>query len=390
MSTENIENTQPSPSMSDERRQTNADLSAERKKTDELLERLQKAVQEVDEAVKANIKKAAKIRRQQRRLDTSISISDEVDQRDRLMEDWVVIQERDRLTAALKRDRMTDENISTLLDQERTATNLSLIRERVSADWEARKSAELLTEEKKALSLAKAALTTRDEILAVVSHDLRNPIGSILSCADMLLEDHADFLDEETIRWIEFIRRNADASLRMISDLLDIERMERGKFTLQLSQVRLIDLIKETISRYNREAFAKTVLLKLKPEADEGFAICDSGRIQQVIGNLIENAIKFSVEGGKIVLNVEENENEVTVSITDTGAGIAEDEIASVFDRYVQVHRLEKRGLGLGLHISKSIVEAHGGKIWVVSKLGEGSTFYFTLLKNGPPPVTSQ
>lgn len=383
-----MEKTPQSPALSDERQQTNADLSAERKKTDELLERLQKAVEEVDEAVRANIKLAAKLRRQKSHFENSISLSRELDQRERLMEDWVVIQDRDRLNAALTRDRISAENISALLDQERTATNLSLLRERISVDWEARRSAELLSEEKEALTQAKAALSTRDEILAIVSHDLRNPIGSILSCADMLLEDHADELDDDTKKWIEFIRRNADSSLRMISDLIDVERIEKGKFSLQLSQVRLIDLIRETVERYNREAFAKTVILRLSPDSDEGDVICDSGRIQQVIGNLIENAIKFSVEGGMIILSVEESENEVTISISDTGAGIAEDDIATVFERYVQVHRIEKKGLGLGLHISKSIVEAHGGKIWVVSKLGEGSTFYFTLPKNGPPPLT--
>lgn len=393
-----MDNTPVPPKLNEERRKTDLDLSAEREKTDESLEWLRKAIEKgTDEAVRKSRRKADRLRTQGRKRederrgqisnfdDSSHQELDRSVSKERQTEDWIVMQERDRLDEALKRERIAkEENVSALLERERAATNESLLHERLRVDSEVRHSVDQLAAEKLAHAQTKIALTERDEFLAIVSHDLRNPIGSISSCADMLLEGHLFPLDDEVKKWIEFIKRNADSSLRLISDLLDIERMAKGKFTFQLSKVRLFDLIKETIERYTHDAVAKSILLKVNPPPDDGVVIGDPGRIQQVLGNLVENGIKYTNEGGTIVIRVHETENDVIVSVKDTGSGISDDEVEHVFERFSQVHKLERRGLGLGLHISKAIIEAHGGKIWVDSKLGVGSTFYFCLPKKGP------
>ena len=232
----------------------------------------------------------------------------------------------------------------------------------------------------------KASLTTRDEFLAIVSHDLRNPIGAISSCMEMLLEESVERkIDKETRSWIELAKRNADSSLRLINDILDMERIAEGKLELEVTRCDIGKLIKETMDSFVHAAAAKNVLLRCVPTVITETLDCDRDRLVQVLSNLIGNALKFTPEGGKIVLKAEGAAADVTISVRDTGIGIHDEKKDQIFEKFTQLGSKDRRGLGLGLHISKMLVEAHGGKLWVESKLGEGSLFSIKLPRRTEP-----
>ena len=197
----------------------------------------------------------------------------------------------------------------------------------------------------------------------------------------MLLEDDSfRRIDRETRTWIEFIKRNADTSLRLIADLLDMEQVAEGKLQLKFGRHDVGKIMVEALEDYAQAASAKNILLRLNPE-ESGDVLCDRDRIAQVLSNLIGNAIKFTPEGGSVELRASSDENEIKVSVHDTGPGIPDGKKERVFERFVQLGANDRRGLGLGLHISKMLIEAHHGRLWVDSKLGEGSAFNFALPK---------
>lgn len=226
----------------------------------------------------------------------------------------------------------------------------------------------------------KIALTTREEFLAIVSHDLRNPLGTILSCADMLLNDFSfSNIPDEAKRWIEIVNRNAQTSLRLISDILDVERIAEGKLGLQFARHDLAEIINQAAENQAHLASTKSILLKASTVVAFDPINCDGDRVAQILSNLIGNALKFTPEGGTITVSAQDLGSEVIVSVEDTGQGIAADKKDQIFERFAQIGNKDRRGLGLGLFISKILVESHGGKIWVSSSLGHGSVFYFSL-----------
>ena len=264
----------------------------------------------------------------------------------------------------------------------REATDKNLLNERTQTDSDAVHSSGLLAAEKVAHTSTRAALTTREEFIAIVSHDLRNPIGAISSCAEMLLADtlHESAVDELK-HWIVFMKRNADTSLRLIGDILDMERIAEGQLGLHLSEYNLSRLIKETVENNSQMALAKSILLRASPTMAPDTFSFDKDRVAQVLSNLVSNALKFTSEGGSVVIDLQDKGSEVQVSVKDTGPGIAQDKQLRIFERFAQIQNKDRRGLGLGLYISKMFVELHQGKLWVESELGKGSVFYFTLPK---------
>ena len=170
--------------------------------------------------------------------------------------------------------------------------------------------------------------------------------------------------------------------LRLIQDLLDIERIAVGKLTLHYEEHDVGEIIKQAVEEFKGDAASKGISLSAKPEDVCGYVVCDRSRVIQVLSNLIGNAIKFTPAKGHISVNCARSgteSKEVQVSVSDTGEGIAPEKIKTIFERFSQIKSQDRRGIGLGLYIAKMMVEEHAGRIWVESKLGVGSTFHFTL-----------
>ncbi len=387
--------------LTQERIETDTSLHSERGRTDESLTDLRKKTErETDEIVKNDRLEADEIRAQNRtNVDEKISrqkgalnqsrvktveqqaIADRLSLQ-RKNDDESVETERNLMDAVLLRERgLNNEVASKMLGRERKKTDDNLLQERNQTDYEVERASVELNDEQSLHSQTRAELTTRDEFLAIVSHDLRNPIGAILSGAEILLEDESLVnLTKDTRNIIELMKRNAEASLRMISDILDMERVIEGKLQLQLANHNLNKIIKNSIENMSHAAAAKSILLRALPSHLQTSAIhCDFDRVNQVMSNLIGNAIKFTPEGGSVTVKVEQADDEFQISITDTGPGIETSKMEKIFDRYTQLNNKDRRGLGLGLFISKMLIEAHKGKIWVTSELKKGTTFYYSL-----------
>lgn len=291
---------------------------------------------------------------------------------------------RNSLTAEReKTNQSIISTMTTLLNQERKIADTKLSAERSQMDLEVRNAEGLLSSEINEHLKTKTSLTTRDEFLAIVSHDLKNPIGAAYSCADILLTDSSyKDMDPGMRSWIEFIKRNIGTSLRLISDLLDMERIAEGKLQINTGKYEINQIIKESLESFIYIAAAKNILLhSVAPRISEAVS-CDRDRIMQVLSNLIGNALKFTPSGGVISLNAKVTRDDIEISVHDTGTGISKDQQTHVFNRFVQLKSKDRSGLGLGLYISKMIIETHQGRLWLDSEIGKGSTFYFSLPRN--------
>jgi len=280
----------------------------------------------------------------------------------------------------LRRERdITDEAIKA----ERHRADAATERERSYHQASVRSSAGLLSQEQASHQKTRAALTTREEFLAIVSHDLRNPLNHISMAAQNLLEE-----PEDVKELASSINRSAGEMLQLIQDLLDVERIALGKLTLHIEEHDVSEIIRQAVEQLQGAAAAKEITLKAEPQDVCGYVICDRSRVLQVLSNLIGNAIKFTPAKGRICVSCARTGpegKEVQISISDTGEGIAPEKIKTIFERFSQINNQDRRGIGLGLYIARMMVEEHPGRIWVESKLGEGSTFHFTLpLRSGP------
>jgi PAS domain S-box-containing protein len=220
---------------------------------------------------------------------------------------------------------------------------------------------------------AHRALRARDEVLAVVSHDLRNPLSTIeLSAGSLLRMSHGD--EEAILR----IKRAGERMSVLIRDLLDASAIDAGRLRIEPGEHVIGPLVSEALDLFRPLADEKCVALSAEVAAPSERVVCDRNRIVQVFSNLLGNALKFTSGGGSVTVNVVRDDQSVRFAVTDTGCGISEDQLAHVFDRYWQ-GRGAGLGVGLGLAIAKGIVEAHRGAIHVESTRGQGSTFVFSL-----------
>lgn len=266
------------------------------------------------------------------------------------------------------------------IQRARDEIDRSMMEERKNADATSVLSSQRIADEIRAHERTKMALTTRDEFLAIVSHDLRNPIGAISTCASMLLEDFLYHdMNPEVRHWIAFMKRNADSALNMIRDLLDMERLAEGKLHLNLARHDVGAIVREAVENVIHVAAAKNILLRALEAPSQIYADCDRERILQILSNLIGNALKFTPGGGSIVVRTLIKDKEVEVSVADTGPGVPVEKQEKIFERFAQLGTKDRQGLGLGLYISKMLVLFHGGRIWLQSEPGKGSSFYFTL-----------
>lgn len=227
---------------------------------------------------------------------------------------------------------------------------------------------------------AQTAIRMREEVLAIVSHDLRSPLGMIQMGADQLLaETRGGEQPAGTARIAGRIRRACVRMIHLISDLLDFSSIEAGQLRVELADQDAGELVTEVVEALKPTADDKGIRLEREPEPSGLRVRCDRERIVQVFSNLAGNAIKFTGEGGSITIRTRREGDRAVFSVSDTGPGISEEDLSHIFDRYWKAARRAREGFGLGLAISKAIIESHGGELRVESNVGQGTTFFFTL-----------
>jgi PAS domain S-box-containing protein len=224
----------------------------------------------------------------------------------------------------------------------------------------------------------RASLRARDEMVGVVSHDLRNPVAAVKMLSRTLLRVPEN-VGAQARESIELIAQAAEQMDALIRDLLDVNRLDAGKLTISPVPVDPSVLLTDSLQTLRPLVEEKVISLDLQIETALPKVMADRERIQQALSNLVGNAIKFSPTGSKIVVVARGGTDDVIISVLDSGKGIAAEHLPKVFDRYWQSSRTDREGAGLGLAIAKGIVEAHGGRIWIKSRPGEGTTASFTL-----------
>src|SRR6266705_1507859 len=231
----------------------------------------------------------------------------------------------------------------------------------------------------------------KDQFLANVSHELRTPLNSVIGFSDLLLTGQVEGapLSGTQRDYLETISRNGRHLLQLINELLDLSKIAAGHMDLRLEPVTLDTLFREAADSVRAQLEARRHKLAIEPAPEPYTVTADRGRLLQVLLNLLSNAIKFTTDGGRVTLSARlgDGGRQVRVAVSDTGIGIAPQDQAKLFQEFVQLDATPSRryeGTGLGLALSKRLVELHGGTIGVESELGKGSTFWFTLPRAEP------
>ena len=217
---------------------------------------------------------------------------------------------------------------------------------------------------------------------AMVVHDLRSPLSNIVSMAESVKEGVFGAVNDLQRNWLNKIETNCRSLIDQVSDFLDFSRIDAGKLNLVRGRLNLESQIEEIVAEHSIEAEKRNIRLTAKIDGQLPMVWADSRRITQVLTNFISNALKFTDNGGMIEVSAWRSQGAVVVSVRDSGAGIDSEEQKHIFQMYSQVsssEKSQKRGSGIGLVICKKVIEAHGGRIWLESALGKGSSFYFSL-----------
>ncbi len=248
-------------------------------------------------------------------------------------------------------------------------------------------NAKLYTEQVEARRKVEDLSRLKDEFLSIASHELRTPVTSIkgyTQLAKTLIRENDLGTSEE---YLDIALDQIDRMSRLILELLDVSRIETGRLEIRREPIQWATFVRDVVNRHHTAVSDRRFHLDIPP--DGKIVHGDRDRLEQVLGNLLENAVKYSPDGSEIFISVEERPDQVVTSVCDRGIGIPADEITQVFERFHrgrQVSSSNYGGLGLGLYITKQIIERHGGSIWVESREGSGTTFYFTL---GTTPVSA-
>lgn len=238
------------------------------------------------------------------------------------------------------------------------------------------------------LSLTKEVLKLKEldamknDFISKVSHELRTPLTSISSYTEALLDGLAD-TKEESDSYLNIIEQECQRLISMVNDILDLSKMESGKMDFKISSINISDVIFSSVNTMRHTADAKNIKLNFEIE-DEGLVVmADMDKVIQVMLNLISNALKFTPEEGSVSIKISDESHKVKVMVVDTGMGMDDHEVEHLFDKFYQVENVKhhQKGTGLGTSICKEIIESLGGKIWVTSKKGIGTTVNFTLPK---------
>jgi signal transduction histidine kinase len=292
-------------------------------------------------------------------------------ERARKLEDAALHDERATADETLRHER--EENaraLTALLPLEREKTDRFLLTERLRSD---------------------ADLTRRDDFMGIVSHDLRNLLGGIVGNAELLAAQAPAGAEGAGTRQRAIRIKHYSARMsRLIGDLVDVASIDSGRLSVNLMPGDLAAVTAEAIDLFRESAEAKDVAVDLDVAPPPLAATFDHDRMIEVLANLLTNAIKFTQPGGHIHVRCYATGGDVRISVSDDGVGIEEKQREAVFERFWQVDRNDRRGLGLGLYISRCIIEAHGGTIQVASTLGAGSTFEVSLPAwRSPPPASA-
>jgi signal transduction histidine kinase len=248
------------------------------------------------------------------------------------------------------------------------------------------------------LAAANTELRRLDELktqfISVASHELRNPLTSILGYVEMFLDEDFGPLSDEQREYLNVVWGAGRRLLEITDDLLDVTRIEAGRLDLVLVPLDLGALVGRVVAEHRPQQEAKSQQLELYLAPGLPAALCDEVRTAQVVANLLSNACKYTPEGGQIRVRVEPAPDEgfLMVSVADTGMGISAEDQPKLFNRFYRTAGARSSGTGgtgLGLYVTRSLVELQGGRIWLESEVGRGSTFYVTLAQaDGGPPAT--
>lgn len=234
-----------------------------------------------------------------------------------------------------------------------------------------------ISTEREAREKAERATRHRDEMLAVVAHDLRNPLDTIGLTVQALLAGESASRPHR--RPLQVIQRSVQTMERLIRDLLDVSRLEAGHFTVKRSRVDIAALCRDAVELFEAQARERGIALSCRIEPRMPTLHGDPLRLAQLLSNLLGNALKFTPAPGQVALRTERLEQAIHVAVEDSGPGIPPEELPHLFESFWQGEQASDSGTGLGLAISRGIVTAHGGRIWADSRPGEGTTVHFTL-----------
>ncbi|MEA3376776.1 MAG: response regulator, partial [Chloroflexota bacterium] len=230
----------------------------------------------------------------------------------------------------------------------------------------------------------------KTEFVSMVSHELRTPMTSIKGYADLLLMGSAGTLNQRQEEFLTIIRNNVDRLTTLVDDLLDISRIESGRLDLSLEPMKVGEAVKRVITSMQTRADQKNLVLRSEVASDLPEVVADFDRVVQVLTNLVGNACQYTPSGGRIIVSARVRNGEVEISVRDTGVGIGPEDQDKIFDRFFRADDpivQGTAGTGLGLSIVKSLVEMHGGDIWLESEVGEGTVFTFMLpVRDGGAP----
>ncbi len=227
-----------------------------------------------------------------------------------------------------------------------------------------------------------AASQHKSEFLANMSHELRTPLNAIIGFSEVLLERMFGEVNEKQVEYLQDILSSGQHLLSLINDILDLSKVEAGRMELALAPFHLPVTLENAVTLVKERAARHGIVPALDVDPRLGELVGDERKIKQVLLNLLANAVKFTPEGGRISLKAVLTDGSVEISVSDTGVGIAPEDQGAIFEEFRQVGSDDtgkREGTGLGLTLAKKFVELHGGRIWVESKVGKGSTFTFTL-----------
>ena len=220
----------------------------------------------------------------------------------------------------------------------------------------------------------------KSEFLANMSHELRTPLNAVIGFSEVLLERMFGELNDKQAEYLQDILSSGRHLLSLINDILDLSKIEAGRMELELSTFDLPQAVADALTLVQERAGRHGIALDLTVDKGLGPFTGDERKFKQILLNLLSNAVKFTSEGGRVSVRAMPADGSVEIAVTDTGIGIAPKDQEAIFEEFQQVGTARKHeGTGLGLTLTKKFVEMHGGKIWVKSEVGKGSTFTFTL-----------
>ena len=220
----------------------------------------------------------------------------------------------------------------------------------------------------------------KSQFLATMSHELRTPLNAIIGFSEVLHEQMFGELNERQLAYVNDVLEAGRHLLSLINDVLDLAKIEAGYIELSFSEVAIPDLLRSAVAMHAERAGRRDVELALETEPEEITVTADERRVRQVVFNLVSNAVKFTPAEGRVDISAHIEDGQVEVAVTDTGPGVSVEDQETIFEEFEQTDEGRKEeGTGLGLPLSRKLVELHGGRLWVESEVGRGSTFRFTL-----------